>query len=66
MKIVKVQGIDLVNGRCDIYVLGYTDISKKSRLAVKKYYQENGWSVRHNYSKPFVRLQLTTTENEAR
>lgn len=64
MKIIKVQGIDLTGGRCDIQNLGYTGIDKKSRLAVKKYYKKNGWSVRHNYSRPFIQLQLTTTENE--
>lgn len=62
--IIKIEGIDLTNKRCDIYTLGYTNAEKKARQAVKNYYKSIGWSLRHNYSRPFIRLSLSTNENE--
>lgn len=46
----RIMGVDLTSGKIDRYKLGYTDDLKAARA----HYKEQGWSLKHNYKKPFV------------
>ena len=51
----KIKGVDLTGGGISLYILGYTSDKK----AARDYYKDNGWSLRHNYSRPFVVIEKT-------
>ena len=52
-KIWRIIGVDLTGGKKNVYRLGFTSDKK----ATAKHYGEEGWSLRHNYGKPFVQFE---------